>query len=368
MLTQLVVSVSIALQFAAAIYALLLIKVTGKQYAWILISVALFLMGIRRLIPLYYSIVTPASYPLDLTNELIGLSLSLLMLLGVIGIGPIFNERKQIQKRLHQYSQELEKTVEARTIDLKEANSRLLSAKRLATIGELAGMVGHDLRNPLAAIKNATYLLKKKSANISETDAKAMIEIIEKGIDHSDKIICNLQDYSGEIHLKQKETGLRNLLIQALAKVKIPEKITIMNNIPSEISIKIDPDKIECVFVNISKNAIDAMPNGGTFIVKYKQVLENVEISFADTGVGIPEEILPKIFNPLFTTKAQGMGFGLAISKRIVEAHGGKIIFVTSKGEGTTFTVTLPLESKLRTEDAKVWVDQPEPMSAINDQ
>jgi signal transduction histidine kinase len=360
MLAELVLSVSALLQFTAAFCALRLIKVTGKQYSWILISSALFLMGVRQLIPLYYSIVAFAGYSVNMTDESIGLILSLLMLLAVIRIGPIFAERKQIQERLQQYSQELEKTVKARTRELEEANSRLLSAKRLAAIGELAGMVGHDLRNPLTGIKNAVYFLKSKGASISEVDRKAMLEIIEKGIAHSDKIINNLRDYAAEMHVDLKECRPRKLLAEALSMAKIPEKVKTVNNIPSELTIKMDPNKIMQVFSNLVRNAIDAMPDGGTLTVDCRQVDSNIEISFADTGVGISEEILPKIFSPLFTTKAQGMGFGLAISKRIVEAHQGRITVQSVKGKGSTFTVTIPRKPVLKDEDETKWINLPE--------
>ena len=101
------------------------------------------------------------------------------------------------------------------------------------------------------------------------------------------------------------------------------------------------------VFINLIKNAIDAMPEKGTLEITNHQTRDCVEIAFADTGTGMPKETLQKIFTPLFTTKAQGMGFGLAICKRIIEAHGGKISVETATGKGTTFTVTLPIEPKL---------------------
>jgi PAS domain S-box-containing protein len=272
-------------------------------------------------------------------------------------------EKKNLQTKLAQYSQKLEKLVEERTQQLEETQLKLVKSERLAAIGELAGMIGHDLRNPLTGIKNAAYFLKKKGLAISETESKAMLEIIEKGIDHSDKIIRDLLDYAREIRLEIEECKLETLLTQTLTTIKIPEKIKIINNIPNNISIKLDPDKIERVFINLIKNAIDAMPNGGTITIDSKQLNDNVEISFADTGVGIPQNVLPKIFSPLFTTKAQGMGFGLAICKRIIEAHGGKIT-VETNAEGTTFTVTLPEEPKLNTQNEDIWINLPE--KAIN--
>jgi len=114
------------------------------------------------------------------------------------------------------------------------------------------------------------------------------------------------------------------------------------------------------VFINLIKNAIDAMPEKGTLKIRSRQTKDTLEIAFADTGIGIPEETLRKLFLPLSTTKAQGMGFGLAICKRIIEAHGGTITVKTEVGKGTTFTVTLPVKPKVEVGGEKTWINMPE--------
>jgi PAS domain S-box-containing protein len=276
-----------------------------------------------------------------------------------VGVAKDITERKQNEKIARKYAKKLEIAVAERTNELKAANESLLRLERLATIGELAGMVGHDLRNPLTAIKNAAYFLKKKGASIPEAEAKAMLEIIEKGIVHSDKIINDLLDYAREMHLDLQQSPVPQLIDEALAIIKIPEKIRIQKNIPEALSLKVDSNKIERVFINLVKNAIDAMPNGGTITLNCTQANGNVEISFADTGIGMSKETLAKLFTPLFTTKAQGMGFGLAICKRVVEAHGGKISVESVLDKGTTFTVTLPVEPELDGGE-KTWINTPE--------
>jgi len=224
----------------------------------------------------------------------------------------------------------------------KELEKKLFNAERLAAIGELAGMVGHDLRNPLQAIKTAVSFLKKKG-DISPPDKK-MLEMIEKGVDHSDKIINDLLDYSRNIQLELQVSTVRSILIDALTMIKIPENIKIINGVPEKPTIRTDKDKIERVFINLIKNAVEAMPNGGSITINSKQSNNSIEATFADTGSGISEEILPKIFSPLFTTKATGMGFGLAICKRLVEAHGGTIAVESEINKGTLFKVSLPME------------------------
>jgi PAS domain S-box-containing protein len=269
-------------------------------------------------------------------------------------------EKKNLQNKLAQYSQKLEKLVEERTKQLEEAQLRLVKSERLAAIGELAGMVGHDLRNPLTGIENAAYFLKTKGATISEAQAKEMLETIGKCVEHSNKIVSDLFDYSKEIRLELQESSPRNVLSEALDMVQVPAKVEILNLIPDEQHLNVDPDKIERVFINLIKNAIDAMPNGGKITIDSKEANGSLEISFADIGTGISNEILPKIFSPLFTTKAQGMGLGLAICKRIIEAHGGIITVKTAKGKGTTFTVTLPIKREPEIGGEKVWINMPE--------
>ena len=234
---------------------------------------------------------------------------------------------------------------------IQKMTEQLNKSQKLATIGELAAMVGHDLRNPLTGIKNASYFLEKKGATISEAQSKEMFDAINKCIDHSNKIINDLLDYSRETHLEITESSPRLLLSESLSMVNVPTNVKIVNNVLHKKILKVDADKIRRVFTNLIKNSIDAMPNGGTITLNCKEEKGMTLISVADTGSGIPDETLPKIFSPLFTTKAQGMGFGLAICKRFVEAHGGSIEVKTAKEQGTTFIVSLPIEPVVRTEE-----------------
>jgi len=113
--------------------------------------------------------------------------------------------------------------------------------------------------------------------------------------------------------------------------------------------MKIDVGKMTRVFLNTIQNAIDAMPAEGKLDIRSHKEKNTVEITFSDTGTGISQENIDKIFTPLFTTKAQGMGFGLSICKRLVEAHGGKITLESKVDKGTTFTITLPIATKIHT-------------------
>ncbi len=255
-------------------------------------------------------------------------------------------EQKELSKRLEDYSEGLELTVAERTKELVETQNRLLKAERLSAIGELAGMVGHDLRNPLSGIKNASYFLRKKQAGSMDDKSLEILSIIDKSVEHADSIVADLLDYSREMHLELEEFSSKTLINYVLLMVRIPGQVGIVQDIQSDQTIWVDSNKIQRVFVNLIKNAVEAMPNGGVLEISSCQNGEKIDFIFADTGTGMSEEVIGRIFTPLFTTKAQGMGFGLAICKRIIEAHGGKISVESTLNKGTTFTLSLPINPK----------------------
>jgi len=224
----------------------------------------------------------------------------------------------------------------------KTLEQQLFKAQKLAAIGELAGMVGHDLRNPLTGIQGAVYYLKTKYYNKLDSRAKEMITIIQDAINRSNKIINDLLEYAKEIHLDVNNTNLDVLIKESLSSMEIPDSIKVECEGCEAIELRIDIAKMQRVLINIIKNAIEAMPDGGKLSIHCSCLEDYVTISVSDTGVGIPKENLEKIWAPLFTTKAKGMGFGLPICKRIVEAHGGIITVESMVGKGTTFTITIP--------------------------
>ena len=276
----------------------------------------------------------------------------------VIGIEVMHRDitkRKEMEKKLQKYAAHLEEMVEERTEELKEVHEQLLKAERLAAIGELAAMVGHDLRNPLTGIAGATYYLKRKLGSKTKKKTREMLELIEKDIEHSNKIISDLLEYSRELPLELAETTPKTITKAALSIVKVPKNIQVLDSTQSEPKVKVDMEKIKRVFANLIKNAIEAMPKGGKLTLKSKETNGKLEIAFTDTGVGIPKNNLEKIGKPLFTTKPKGIGLGLSICKRIVEAHKGNISVESTVGKGTTLTVTIPIEPELEGGE-KIWV------------
>jgi len=251
------------------------------------------------------------------------------------------------QKRAKVYWENLQRRYSGYLERLVNERTRMLREKeRMAVIGELAAMVGHDLRNPLTGISGATYFIKTTEGHLLNDKNKEMLDLIEKKIEDSNKIINDLLDYSGEIKLEISKITMKRLIGECLSDIEIPKGIELVNEVTDEFEIEVDQQKINRVLMNIINNAFDAMPSGGSLTISKKKMNDEIEIFFTDTGTGIPDEIIEDIWRPLFTTKAKGMGFGLAICKRMVEAHGGSISVSSVLGKGAVFTVKLPIKQK----------------------
>jgi signal transduction histidine kinase len=263
-----------------------------------------------------------------------------------------------MQNKLAEYSQQLEKLVAKRTAELKQTQAKLVKSERLATIGELAAMVGHDLRNPLTGIMGAAYYLKTRHCPELGAKGKEMLGTIENAITYSNKIVDDLLEYSRDLKLELAETTPKALLKTALSLFAVPEKIEVVDATKDKPLVKVDTEKIRRVFVNLIKNAFDAMPEGGALTVRSREVKGKLEIAFKDTGTGMSKETLSKLKGgvPLFTTKAKGMGFGLPICRRIAEVHGGKISVESKSGKGTTVTLTIPVKRKQLDEGEEKWI------------
>ena len=274
-------------------------------------------------------------------------------------------EKALLHDQLTDYAERLEEKVLERTKELKRMQERLLKAERLASIGELAAMVGHDLRNPLTGMAGATYYLKMKLKTALDERSEEMVKLIEEDIQRCNKIIDDLLEYSREIKLQLIETDPKRILGEALSSIKIPWNIQIVDKTEAKPRISVDAEKMRRVFSNIIKNAFDAMTNGGVLKVESKKMKEKVAISFSDTGIGMSNDVLTNLWSPLFTTKAKGMGFGLPICKRLLEAHGGTIRVKSVQNKGSAFTITIPIEQKPKLED-EVTIKIPEhPLTRI---
>jgi signal transduction histidine kinase len=269
-------------------------------------------------------------------------------------------ERKRAEEALKKYSERLEEMVEERTQELRDTQDRLVHREKLAVLGQLAGGVAHELRNPLGVIKSAVYFLNM-ALEEPEPEVKETLEVLEKEVIMSEKIISSLLDFACAKPPTQRKVNINDVVQEAMSRITLPENVEVVSQLDELLpTILADPDQLAQVFGNIILNGIQAMtlpsplamlrtdsigtPEGGRLVIKTFKTLKSgwVAISFTDTGVGIPEENLDKLFEPLFTTKAKGIGLGLALVKVLVEGHGGTIEVTSKVGKGSTFTVRLP--------------------------
>ena len=256
-------------------------------------------------------------------------------------------ERKQILKSVVKLQLKDRLLLIENFIDLSQRKiieEKLIKAQRLASIGELAGQLGHDLRNPLAGIKNGVYLVKKKGNKITEEDRAEILRIIEVAIEDSNRIVTSLIEYSSELLLTPELCTPKSLVADALSKIQVPSHINLQNEASDETKMLLDTTRLESVFAGIIQNAMQAMPEKGALHLKSCVDGSNMQFCFEDTGVGIAEDMLDRIFTPLVTTKAKGMGMSLAICKRVVEAHGGKVSVESHVGLGTKIKISLPIK------------------------
>jgi two-component system NtrC family sensor kinase len=266
--------------------------------------------------------------------------------MGFVFIIKDVTERTFMEEELRHYFEHLEELVEERTEALKKSQVRLVKAERLAAIGQAATMVGHDLRNPLQAIENGLYYINNELSNLPVSQ-KIMetLQAIHDSVVYADKIVKDLQSFTSKREPLFREVDINRLVKETFSHVKTPKNVETVIKLGEIPRIEADKDMLKRVFVNLAVNGVQAMEEKrGMLKVSTEERNGFVEVRFHDTGVGIKEANKAKIFGPFFTTKAQGMGMGLPICKRFVKIHDGNITVESEEGEGTIFTVKLPIQ------------------------
>jgi signal transduction histidine kinase len=211
-------------------------------------------------------------------------------------------------------------------------------------LGQIAGSVGHELRNPLGVMSNAVFFLQNVLTDADET-TKEYLDIIRSEIAGSERIVSDLLDSVRTKQPHAEVVGVREVLEQTLRKLSIPSSVTVKLEIHATLpALRVDALQIQQVLCNLISNGIEAMPEGGTLEIRALENRqdENISISVRDSGSGMTPEQLGKLFQPLFTTKARGIGLGLVVVKNLTQANGGKVEVQSEVGKGSVFTVTLP--------------------------
>lgn len=266
-------------------------------------------------------------------------------------------ERKQAEQQLSNYAEHLAQEVSERTSELRDAQEQLVRQERLALMGQLAGSIGHELRNPLGVILNAVYFLKMVAQKDTSDKVKEYLTIIENEARTSDKIVTDLLDFTRLKSIDRETVSVSDLISETLERFPVPPSVEVVLEIPPDLpKIYVDSQHMIQILRNLTVNASQAMASKiiaglttgvsttGKLTLSANVHDEMVRLNIQDTGVGIPPENLPKLFEPLFTTKIKGIGLGLAVSKKLIEANGGRIEVRSEAGVGSTFTIWMPVK------------------------
>jgi signal transduction histidine kinase len=257
-------------------------------------------------------------------------------------------EVEYLSRTEKQKADALEKTL-AELESSREAQTRV---EKLAAVGQLAASVGHELRNPLAAVRNAhTYLARRivKDRSPLATDARVQqfSEIVDRELNACSKIIDDLLDFARAKEPTRRPCPLGPLVDEAITLVVQKPNVKMVNEIAVDMPVpNIDKDQFRQIVINLIQNAVEAMPpdHEGVVTVRAEGGGDRPwKISVADNGVGIPRELVSKIFQPLFTTKTKGTGLGLAVVSSVIERHNGKVAVHSEPGLGAAFVIELPV-------------------------
>jgi signal transduction histidine kinase len=236
--------------------------------------------------------------------------------------------------------------------EVEAKQGALVRSEKLAAIGELAASVGHELRNPLAAVKGGMAYLSRRLATVRpgepverDPKVKEFLELAGRELGVCNRIISELLDFARDSPPQYEPCPLHSLVSEALGLVPARQGVSLVNSIPEDLPVpSLDKDQFRRVIVNLAQNASEAMGERGGHV----EVLargggdEPLVIEVRDDGPGIPADILPHVFQPLFTTKTKGTGLGLAIVANMVNRHRGSIHAASEVGKGSRFVITLP--------------------------
>ena len=250
-----------------------------------------------------------------------------------------FNEKlKENLSQLAMSEQKLKRQRDNLQIDLREKTKKLAQAERLAAIGELSARLAHDLRNPLTVLKGVVEIARARTNSGETRFSTKQIDMMERAISRMSNQIDDVLEFVKIQSLHTTKNSLLDSVGLSLAKINKPSNVKI--HIPDKgVEFVYDSDKIEIVFDNLLNNSIQAINDDGEITIRFIDLENEVEIEVEDSGDGISDEIISKVFEPLFTTKKKGTGLGLASCKSIVEQHGGSI---SVRNKPTIFTIKLP--------------------------
>jgi len=257
----------------------------------------------------------------------------------LIGIISDITRIKLAEETLRDANVELERRVAERTAALADAQQELLRKQRLAVLGQLAGGVAHQLRNPLGAIQNAAAVLRHGPLEPAQADVLALID---EEVARADGTIRALLDYARVRPPQARKVTMVDLVEEVLDHEQIPEAIALQIDASPALEATVDAAQVQIALGNVVRNAVEAMPEGGRLNVRVREVDGQVEVTIGDTGEGVRPEVVDSLFEPLVTTKADGSGLGLCTARNLIENQGGRIRYRRGRSGGARFVVELP--------------------------
>jgi len=259
------------------------------------------------------------------------------------------DEKRRLEQEIKRYAEELEMRVDERTAELVETHKRLVTQERIAALGRAAAQVAHEVKNPLAGLLLYSTHLKSKAGNFSESQTYLVDKIIET-INHLNSRVEQILGFARPVNLNLHPGNLNQIIndILELLRPQLTEnKVEVRLSTGEQPAYAmLDEASIRGALMNLVKNAIEAMPQGGTLSIALDRSDETVRLEITDTGPGIDDEEAKKIFEPFYTTKQQGLGLGMPYAKRIIDQHGGTISLNSRPREGTTISIALPTGQK----------------------
>jgi signal transduction histidine kinase len=337
---------------------------------WRSLNIALYLSG--RADPSALVVTTTRSLPLaglrypfrvgadtwlivaDGTHPLVGLLAQdmpwIVLVIGVLAAGLMTTVVETLGRRRDYASAlvaERNASLQSAIAELETAQVHLVRQENLAAVGQLASTVGHELRNPLGVVMNVLYLMEAGAGDNLTASMRRHLATARREISAATLIVSDLLDFAAGRQPIVTPVQVCDLVAESLSVVPPPEGVRVERCDGPQVVIDADRDQIRQALLNLITNAYDAMPGGGVLTVSTTSVSGSVNITVTDTGMGMDEETRDSIFTPFFTRKARGIGLGLAVTKRVIDAHGGTITVQSTPSVGSSFTLSVPATAKV---------------------
>jgi PAS domain S-box-containing protein len=261
----------------------------------------------------------------------------------LVGIITDLTAIKAAEAALRSANEELERAVEERTQALRDVQQALLRKERLSVLGQLAGGLAHQIRNPLAAMQTAAAVLRRKLGDHADDEVHQALNVIREEVWEANRIITDLLDYARVKPPSRGDVDVERLIHNALEAAKVPEHVNVRWDLDEALIVRVDERQMRDALGNVLRNAVEAMPQGGILTITAHADGDVAVIGVEDTGPGLTRDSIAHLFEPLVTSKPLGLGLGLSTARTLIENQGGSIRAATQRGVGARFEVRVPM-------------------------